>query len=75
DKDGHEGKSPAETLIEVPVFVGKLSILAGLIIIDDEDITTDVALGMPFFMKYVSCQKIMMKFTHGEKCERMIDDE
>ncbi|GJR74791.1 hypothetical protein Tco_0087156 [Tanacetum coccineum] len=75
DKDGQEGKSPAETLIDVPVFVRKFFILVDFIIIEDEDITTDVALGMPFFMKYVSCQKIMMKFTHEEKCERMIDDE
>nr|GEX19605.1 hypothetical protein [Tanacetum cinerariifolium] len=27
DKDGHEGKSPAGTLIDIPVFVGKFSIL------------------------------------------------
>ncbi|GJV54192.1 ribonuclease H-like domain-containing protein [Tanacetum coccineum] len=32
DKDGHEGKSPAGTLIDIPVFVGKFSILAGFII-------------------------------------------
>ncbi|GKE33282.1 hypothetical protein Tco_1452604, partial [Tanacetum coccineum] len=41
------------------------------IIIDDEDVTRDVALGMPFFMKYASCQMIMKKFAHGDKCKRM----
>ncbi|GJX43948.1 hypothetical protein Tco_0260624 [Tanacetum coccineum] len=45
-----------------------------LIIIDDEDVTGEVALGMPFFMKYVSCQRIMKKFAHENKCERMIDE-
>ncbi|GJX81500.1 hypothetical protein Tco_0330981 [Tanacetum coccineum] len=73
DKDDHEGKSPAGALIDIPVFVGKFSILTGFIIIDDEDVTRDVALSMPFFMKYVSCQMIMKKFAHGDKCERMMD--
>ncbi|GJV54442.1 hypothetical protein Tco_1450183 [Tanacetum coccineum] len=71
DKDDHEGKSPAETLIDIPVSVGKVSILTGFTIIDDEDVTRDAAFGMPFFMKYVSCQMIMKKFAHGDKCERM----
>ncbi|GJZ84573.1 hypothetical protein Tco_0649912 [Tanacetum coccineum] len=44
------------------------------IIIDDEDVTRDVVLGMPFFMKYVSCQIVMKKFTHGDKCERMMEE-
>ncbi|GJU97065.1 reverse transcriptase domain-containing protein [Tanacetum coccineum] len=43
DKDDHKGKSPAGTLIDIPVFVEKFSILAGFIIIDD--VTRDVALG------------------------------
>ncbi|GJS84597.1 RNA-directed DNA polymerase, eukaryota [Tanacetum coccineum] len=73
DKDDHEGKSPAGALIDIRVFVGKFSILTGFIIIDDEDVTRDVALGMPFFMKYVSCQMIMKKFAHGDKCERIMD--
>ncbi|GKB69959.1 hypothetical protein Tco_0931371 [Tanacetum coccineum] len=73
DKDDHEGKSPAEAVIDIPVFVGKFSVLIGFIIIDDEDVTRDVVLGMPFFMKYVSCQMIMKKFTHGDKCERIMD--
>nr|GEV90086.1 hypothetical protein [Tanacetum cinerariifolium] len=67
DKDGHEGKSLARTLIDIPIFVGKYSILVGFIIIDDEDVTRNVVLGMPFFMKYVSCQMIMKKFTYGDR--------
>ncbi|GKC86676.1 hypothetical protein Tco_1147325 [Tanacetum coccineum] len=73
DKDVHEGKSPAGALTEIPVFVGKFSILTGFIIIDDEDVTRDVTLGMPFFMKYVSCQKIIKKFAHRDKCKRIMD--
>ncbi|GJU78606.1 ribonuclease H-like domain-containing protein [Tanacetum coccineum] len=73
DKDSHKGKTPAETLIDIPVFVGKFSILAGFIIIDDEDVIRDVVLGMPFFMKYVSCQTVMRKFAHEDKCERMME--
>ncbi|GKC41172.1 ribonuclease H-like domain-containing protein [Tanacetum coccineum] len=38
DKDDHEGKSPAESLTNIPFFLGELSILTGFIIIDDEDI-------------------------------------
>nr|GEX95991.1 hypothetical protein [Tanacetum cinerariifolium] len=72
-KDGHEGKNPAGTLIDIPVFVGKFSILAGFIIIDDEDDARDVVLGRKFFMKYVSCQMVMRKFAHGDKCERMME--
>ncbi|GKD96467.1 RNA-directed DNA polymerase, eukaryota, partial [Tanacetum coccineum] len=67
DEDDHEGKSPARALTDIPVFIGKFSILAGFIIIDVEDVTRDVALGMPFFMKYVSCQNIMKKFAHRDK--------
>ncbi|GKD96309.1 putative reverse transcriptase domain-containing protein, partial [Tanacetum coccineum] len=67
DKDRHEGKSPTGTLIDIPVFVGKFSILTGFIIIDDDNVTRDVVLGMPFFMKYVSCQMIMKKFAHGDR--------
>ncbi|GJV46436.1 RNA-directed DNA polymerase, eukaryota [Tanacetum coccineum] len=74
DMDGHEGKKPTGTLIDIPIFVGKFSILAGFIIIDDEDVTRDVVLGMPFFMKYVSCQMVMRKFAHGDKCERMMEE-
>ncbi|GJY26782.1 hypothetical protein Tco_0401508 [Tanacetum coccineum] len=33
-----EGKSQAETLIDIPVFVGKFSIISGFTIIDDDEI-------------------------------------
>ncbi|GJR45462.1 ribonuclease H-like domain-containing protein [Tanacetum coccineum] len=74
DKDDHEGKSPAGTLIDIPIFVGKFSILAGFIIIDDEDVTRNVVLGRPFLMKYVSCEMVMKKFTHMDKCEQMMEE-
>ncbi|GJX18845.1 reverse transcriptase domain-containing protein [Tanacetum coccineum] len=48
DKDAHEGNSLAGALIDIPVFIKKNSILTGFIIIDGEDVTRDVALGMPF---------------------------
>ncbi|GKD25290.1 ribonuclease H-like domain-containing protein [Tanacetum coccineum] len=51
DKDDHEGNSPAGTLIDIPIFVGKFSILTGFIIVDNNDVTSDVALGMPFFTR------------------------
>nr|GEW88609.1 RNA-directed DNA polymerase, eukaryota [Tanacetum cinerariifolium] len=69
--DDHEGKSPARTLIDIPVFVGKVSILVGFFIIDEEDVTRDIVLGMPFFMKYVSCQMVMKKFVHRDKCTKV----
>nr|GEW05196.1 hypothetical protein [Tanacetum cinerariifolium] len=74
DKDGQEGKSPVETLIDMLVFVGKFSIFAGVIIIDDEDVTRDVVLGMPFFIKYMSCKIVMKKLAHGDKCKRMMEE-
>ncbi|GJR33328.1 ribonuclease H-like domain-containing protein [Tanacetum coccineum] len=37
DKDDHEGKSPVGTLIDMPIFVGKFSILTGFIIVDNND--------------------------------------
>ncbi|GJR47219.1 hypothetical protein Tco_1315322 [Tanacetum coccineum] len=43
------------------------SVKTSFIIIDDEDVTRDDVLGMPFFMKYVSCQMIMKKFIHGDR--------
>ncbi|GJZ31047.1 putative reverse transcriptase domain-containing protein [Tanacetum coccineum] len=71
DKGDHEGKNLAGTLIDIPIFVGKFSIISGFSITDDIDITSGVVLGMPFFKKFVSCQKIMERFAHGDKCERM----
>ncbi|GJY09458.1 RNA-directed DNA polymerase, eukaryota [Tanacetum coccineum] len=74
DKDDHEGKSPAGTLKDIPVFVGNFSILTGFIIIDDKDVTRDVVLGMSFFIKYVSCHMVMKKFAHGDKCQRIMEE-
>ncbi|GJY27550.1 putative reverse transcriptase domain-containing protein [Tanacetum coccineum] len=37
DKDNHEGKKLAETLIDIPIFVGNFSIILGFTIIDDMD--------------------------------------
>ncbi|GJW16712.1 hypothetical protein Tco_0024148 [Tanacetum coccineum] len=58
-----------------PVFVGKFSIITGFTIIDGDDITKDVALGMKFCKKYASCQMIMKKFALGDNCGRIMDDE
>ncbi|GJZ93823.1 ribonuclease H-like domain-containing protein [Tanacetum coccineum] len=74
DKNDHEGKSLAEALIDIPIFVGKFSILTGFIIINNDDVTSDVELGMPFFTKYISCQMIMKKFAYGDKCKRMMNE-
>ncbi|GKA53109.1 RNA-directed DNA polymerase [Tanacetum coccineum] len=73
-KCGHEGKNLAGTLIDIPIFVGNFSIILGFSITDDMDITRGVVLGMPFFKKFVSFQKIMERFAHGDKCEGM-DEE
>ncbi|GJW50619.1 retrovirus-related pol polyprotein from transposon TNT 1-94 [Tanacetum coccineum] len=59
DKGDHEGKNIAGTLIDIPIFIGKFSIISGFSIIDDVNITSDIVLGMPFYKKFVSCQKIM----------------
>ncbi|GKC95173.1 hypothetical protein Tco_1160615, partial [Tanacetum coccineum] len=71
DKGDREGKKLAGTLIDMPIFVGNFSIILGFSIIDDMDITSGVVLGMPFCKKFVSCQKIMEKFAHGDECERI----
>ncbi|GJV24633.1 ribonuclease H-like domain-containing protein [Tanacetum coccineum] len=73
DKD--EGKSHAGTLIDIPVFVGSFSIISGFTIIDDDDMTKDVVLGMKFCKKYASCQRIMKRFALGNNCERIMEDE
>ncbi|GJR54899.1 hypothetical protein Tco_1405420 [Tanacetum coccineum] len=44
-------------------------------IIDDDDMTKDVVLGMKFCKKYASCQMIMKKFALGDKCEQIMEDE
>ncbi|GJR54359.1 RNA-directed DNA polymerase, eukaryota [Tanacetum coccineum] len=58
--------------ITLGVWEEKL-VFKSFIIIDDEDVTSDVALGMPFFMKFMSCQMIMKKFAYGDKYERIMN--
>ncbi|GJZ39250.1 ribonuclease H-like domain-containing protein [Tanacetum coccineum] len=64
-KEKDERESHARTLIDIHVFVGSFSIISGFTIIDDDDMTKDVLLGMRFCKKYTSCQRIMKKFAHG----------
>ncbi|GJQ95621.1 putative ribonuclease H-like domain-containing protein [Tanacetum coccineum] len=73
DKD--EGKSHAGTLIDIPIFVGSFSIILGFTIIDDDDMTKDIVLGINFCKKYASCQRIMKRFALGNNCERIMEDE
>ncbi|GJY90580.1 hypothetical protein Tco_0505776 [Tanacetum coccineum] len=70
-KGDHEGKNLAGTLIDIPIFVGNFSIISGFSITNDVDITSGVVLGMPFCKKFVSCQKIMEIFAHGDECEQI----
>ncbi|GJT10539.1 putative ribonuclease H-like domain-containing protein [Tanacetum coccineum] len=74
DKGDHEGKNIAGTLIDIPIFVRNFSIILGFSITDDMDITSGVVLGRTFCKKFVSCQKIMERFAHGDECEQT-DDE
>nr|GEW67949.1 hypothetical protein [Tanacetum cinerariifolium] len=76
DKDDHEGKTLAETLIDIPIFIGNFSIISSFIIIDDMDdnVISGVVLGMPFFKKFVSCQKIIEKFTLGDAYEQKMEE-
>ncbi|GJT79359.1 ribonuclease H-like domain-containing protein [Tanacetum coccineum] len=74
-KDKDEGKNHVGTLINIPVFVGSFSIISGFTIIDDDDMTKDVVLGMKFCKKYASCQMIMKKFALGDKYERIMEVE
>ncbi|GJY15865.1 ribonuclease H-like domain-containing protein [Tanacetum coccineum] len=53
-KNKDKKESHAETLIDIPVFVGNFSIISGFTIVDDEDMTKDVVLGMKFCKKYAS---------------------
>ncbi|GJT49386.1 hypothetical protein Tco_0975543 [Tanacetum coccineum] len=69
DEGDHKGKELAETLIDVPIFVGNFSIISGFSIIDDMDVTSGVVLGMPFCKKFVTCQKIMEKFARRDEYE------
>ncbi|GKB99130.1 hypothetical protein Tco_0985267 [Tanacetum coccineum] len=74
DEGGHEGKKLAGTLIDMPIFVGKLSIISGFSIIDDMDVTSGVVLGMPFCKKFASCQKIMEKFERRDECKQIEEE-
>ncbi|GJY15300.1 hypothetical protein Tco_0385722 [Tanacetum coccineum] len=74
-KDKDEGKSHARTLIDIPVFIRSFSIITGFTIIDGDDITKDVVLGMKFCKKYALCQMIVKRFALGDKCKRIIKDE
>ncbi|GJX49121.1 hypothetical protein Tco_0275966 [Tanacetum coccineum] len=47
----------------------------GFTIIDDDDMTKYVVLGMRFCKKYTSCQRIMKKFALGNNCERIMEEE
>nr|GEV48978.1 RNA-directed DNA polymerase [Tanacetum cinerariifolium] len=69
DKDDHEGKNLAGTLIDIPIFVGNFSIISGFSITDDVDITSGVVLDMPFCKNIMSCQKIIERFALGGECE------
>ncbi|GKF31583.1 RNA-directed DNA polymerase, partial [Tanacetum coccineum] len=73
DKD--EGKIQSGTLIDIPVFVGKFSIISGFTIIDDDKMTKDVVLGMEFCKKYVSCQGIKKELALGCNCEQFMEDK
>ncbi|GJV08525.1 hypothetical protein Tco_1346181 [Tanacetum coccineum] len=44
-------------------------------IIDNDDMTKDVVLGMKFCKKYASCQRIMKRFALGNNYERIMEDE
>ncbi|GJX78580.1 ribonuclease H-like domain-containing protein [Tanacetum coccineum] len=74
-KDKDERKSHAGTLIDIPIFVRSFSIISDFTIIDDDDMTKEVVLGMKFCKKYSSCQMIMRKFALGDKCEQIMEDE
>ncbi|GJS65994.1 ribonuclease H-like domain-containing protein [Tanacetum coccineum] len=73
--DKNKGKSQAKTLIDIPVFVGNFSIISGFTIIDDDEMTKYVVLGMRFCKKYASCQGIKKKFALGSNCERIMENE
>ncbi|GJT49135.1 hypothetical protein Tco_0975292 [Tanacetum coccineum] len=52
--DNDEGKSHDGTLIDIPVFVGSFSIILGFTIIEDDDMTRGIVLGMKFCKKYAN---------------------
>nr|GEY33390.1 hypothetical protein [Tanacetum cinerariifolium] len=72
-KDNDERRSHARPLVDIPTFIKRFSIFTGFTIIDDDDITKGVMLGMKFCKKYVSCQMFMKKFAHEEGCAKIED--
>nr|GEU36000.1 hypothetical protein [Tanacetum cinerariifolium] len=76
DIDDHEGKKLARTLIDIPIFIRNFSIISGFTIINDidENVTSGVVLSMSFCKKFVSCQKIMEKFAHEDKCKQIKEE-
>ncbi|GKE38400.1 hypothetical protein Tco_1461805 [Tanacetum coccineum] len=60
---------------ETVPFPGRLQNFACFTIIDDDDMTKDVVLGMKFCKKYVTCQMIMKKFALEDECEQIMEDE
>ncbi|GJX27666.1 potassium transporter 2-like protein [Tanacetum coccineum] len=58
------------------IISGTFSIInQSFTIVDDEDMTKDVVLGMKFCKKYASCQRIMKEFALGNNYERIMEDE
>nr|GEV93186.1 hypothetical protein [Tanacetum cinerariifolium] len=47
---------------------------SGFSIIDDMDITSGVVLGVSFCKKFVTCQKIMEKFSRRDECEQIKEE-
>nr|GEY06934.1 hypothetical protein [Tanacetum cinerariifolium] len=56
---------------ETPDFINQPAYKSCFSITDNINITSGVVLGMPFCKKFVSFQKIMERFAHGDKCRRM----
>ncbi|GJS64641.1 hypothetical protein Tco_0679205 [Tanacetum coccineum] len=57
--------------VSVMPFSTYSNLRLGFSINEDMDITSGVVLGMPFCKRFMSCQKIMERSAHGDKCERM----
>ncbi|GJX18673.1 hypothetical protein Tco_0221350 [Tanacetum coccineum] len=74
DEGDHKRERIVGTLIDIPIFVREFSVVLGFTIIDNLDADNDVVLNMPFFKKYMTCQKVMEKFAHGDEYERIVDE-
>ncbi|GJZ32244.1 ribonuclease H-like domain-containing protein [Tanacetum coccineum] len=53
----------------------EILVFKGFTIIDDDEMTNNVVLGMKFCKKYVSCQRNKKKLALGCNCEQIIEDE